>query len=263
MNLTEAGILGVVQGLTEFLPVSSSGHLRLFEIFFHGVPQSLAFDVALHLGTLAAVFFFYRHDLIEILKGCFDSEKPEARQFVLGVIVASVPTAILGLGFKKGVGMENLGLKVVGAGLLVSAIANWTTGLSREEKPFSLKGALLVGLIQGFAVLPGISRSGSTIATGLALGWRPEFAARFSFLASIPAISGAALLTFKDAYEASDPGLAWDTTLLGMFLSATVGWFALSFLIRQLKTASFRPWAIYCLLLGTLALVQGFRMAGA
>lgn len=266
MAVTYSGAagLGILQGLTEFLPVSSSGHLRLAETWLGGIDEHLALDVSLHLGTLLAVFLFYRADLIQYLT-CWTGtgeEKAQARREVGFILLASIPTALLGLGLKKW-GVESLGPVAVAGGLLGTAAMNWSTSYTRGgEQPLTAWRALVIGVVQGVAVLPGVSRSGSTIATSMMLGMDPVRAARFSFLCSIPAISGAALLTFKDAVEGGGSAFSPGPLALGILLSFVVGYACLEILMRQLQAGSFRIWAVYCFVLSLLVLYRTGVLTG-
>lgn len=251
----------MIQGLTEFLPVSSSGHLRIAESFVGGISQPLTLELALHVGTLASVLLFYRREISGLLRSLFDSEDTENRLLVTHIVVASVPTAILGLGLKKA-GVEHLGVPVVGACLLVTAAWNESTAhTAGGTTRISLGRALAIGVVQGVAVLPGISRSGSTIAAAMALGVPASDAFRFSFLCSIPAVGGATLLLFKDVYEGQLVA-AQGPLAAGVVASFLVGYACLRLLEDQLLRGSFRLWAVYCalaaaLILGRFAYLQG------
>lgn len=248
--------LGVLQGLTEFLPVSSSGHLRLAEYSIGGITQPLALELALHIGTLGAVLVYHRKDLLAQMLSLKPEGDPERRREILHIVLASIPTALLGLGLKKA-GVEHLGPRVVAGCLLATAALNESTrhtlGGRSELTPAK---AVAIGIVQGVAVLPGISRSGSTIAAGMALGLDPIRAASFSFLCSIPAVGGATLLLLKDMLEGAAP-LGPTQVAVGVGVSFLVGMACLEFLMRQLREGSFRPWAVYCLVLALAVLASG------
>lgn len=256
VTLPVVGGLGVLQGLTEFLPVSSSGHLRLAEYWIGGITQPLALELALHVGTLGAVLVYHRRDLYAQIMCLKPEGDPARRQEILHIVLASIPTAILGLGLKKA-GVEHLGPQVVGGCLLATAAMNESTrhtgGGTAELTPAK---AVAIGVVQGIAVLPGVSRSGSTIAAGMALGLDPVRAASFSFLCSIPAVGGATLLLVKDLLEGASP-LGVEQVVVGVTVSFVVGMACLEFLMRQLRQGSFRPWAVYCLLLAIAVLAGG------
>ncbi len=263
MHALEIAGLGVLQGATEFLPISSSGHLRLAELLLGHVPESVALDVALHLGTLGAVLVFYRKDVLRLGRCLLPGGDPEDRVLVERIVLASIPTAILGLGMKKA-GVERLGSLAVGLGLWVTATLDYSTERTGGgDRPITRGRALAIGIVQGIAVLPGVSRSGSTIAAAMALGIPALEAARFSFLCSIPAVAGAALLTARDLLEVADSGVDPAGIALGVALAFGVGIMALRFLVTQLGRGSFRIWGHYCLALGTVtvlvSLLRGVR----
>lgn len=263
MNTSQVALLGALQGATEFLPVSSSGHLRLVELLMGGVEESLALEVALHVGTLGAVLLFYRADLRAMVLSLRPGGDAERRRWIGLVALASLPTALIGLGMKRA-GVEHLGLLAVGIGLLVSAFANFSTSREVPEGgSFTAWDALLIGCVQGFAVLPGISRSGSTIATGMARGVSGVEAARFSFLCSIPAVAGAAMLTVIDLLEVGVTRLDPKVVGFGAAISFVVGYACLALLLRQIKTGTFRLWGFYCLILGCGVLTLAFSGTGA
>ncbi len=244
-----AAFLGALQGLTEFLPVSSSGHLVLFQQFFDIGGDHVLFDLVLHLGTLVPVLWFYRSEVAAILRDPFVGEGPflerqGVRDAIL-VVAASVPTAIIGLAF------EDLfeQLFATPAALTVTfAITGTLLFLSgrfdRSEKaqPLTIPMALLLGLAQGLAITPGISRSGTTIALALMLGMRREVAARFSFLMSVPAIGGAVLLKLKDA-DASQLDLV--QLGVGGLTAMVVGYGALVLLVRLVLAGRFASFCWY------------------
>ena len=212
MNWIEAVVLGVVQGLTEFLPVSSSGHLVLFQHLFGLVEPELLFDISVHLGTLLAVLVVFYRDILQILEalvqlpglvrsaggwGALFTAHPEIR-LVAMIVAGCIPTALLGILFAK-VAEQLFGtLWLVGAALLVTGTFLWFTqrqnAVGRPIGQMRIKDALIIGLIQGLAIIPGISRSGATISAALYLGVDRELAGRFSFLLAIPAILGALVL---------------------------------------------------------------------
>lgn len=260
----QALILGIVQGLTEFLPVSSSGHLVLAQAMFgesfEFKDMAVAFDLVLHLGTLLPVLYFYGPDLLRIGRSFFEGSPFSApggpvgwlasshpRWLAVAVVVGTIPTALIGILFKDL--FEELfhspqavcmALFVTG-GLLFS-----TRYLGRGDRPLRALGlgvALAVGLAQGFAITPGISRSGSTIAIGLLLGLDRDLAARFSFLLSIPAILGAAILVAKDGVVIP-PG-ALPALFIGFLSSMLVGYGALVMLVALVKRGGLHNFAYY------------------
>ncbi len=194
-------LFGILQGLTEFLPVSSSGHLSLFQYFSKDMQDNLSLNVAVHLGTLFTIIIYYRNEILKILKGLFQKEE-ESWKIFLYIVVASIPTGIIGLLMKKNAQwiltnplVSALCLLLMGGVLLSS---QWIELKFEKQKAYGLtyKKAFYIGLVQGIAVLPGISRSGTTIICGLYLGLSPANAAKFSFLVSLPALLGAGMLEF-------------------------------------------------------------------
>jgi undecaprenyl-diphosphatase len=270
LGLFHALFLGFIQGLTEFLPVSSSGHLVLFQRFFGLLEPELFFDICLHVGTLGAVCLFFRRDIAALIKavlallackGKAASLPPETQEelAMVGMILAgTVPTGVLGLVIKGFSATVFSSLPLVGAMLCVTAglllATAWVPG-GRDQK-ITLPKALLIGLIQGVAVLPGLSRSGSTIVLALFLGMSRERAARFSFLLSIPAIAGASLLAVLDLSGGAVP--PWGMIAAGTAVSAVTGYLALRFLVYIVGRGKLHFFAPYCLLLGLVALVVGW-----
>jgi undecaprenyl-diphosphatase len=265
-------ILGIIQGLTEFLPVSSSGHLAiLHEVLGFETESNLFFDVILHLGTLLAVVFFYRNKIVDIIMGGIFGVKSimakksikesfftsaDSKLFSL-IIIGSVPTAIIGLTFKDF--FEGLAgnLLYVGLALLITAVLLVLFELKKialkKIDEMTVVDSLIIGVVQGIAIIPGISRSGSTIATGKLLGIDKETAANYSFLLSLPAITGAFLLQFKDALE---EGFQYHSYILIGFVAALIsGYFSLKLLIWMIKRSNMYYFAGYCAVLAVFAMM--------
>ena len=279
MTLVEAAILGTVQALTEFLPVSSSGHLRLGAAWLNvDGGHDLLFGVVLHLGTLGAVLGIYRARIVSLVADLASNlgamrqglrgwlEASEGARMLALTVIATLPTGLIGVALSDPLEGDAVGPRVVGALLVLNGAVLWYSkrfGEDREvpERPLSIGGigpreAFLIGIAQGVAVLPGISRAGMTIVCALALGARRLKAAEFSFLLSIPAILGASVLSFDvAAIRASDAAAA--TYALGALVSALVGVAALLFLLRLLRDAHFHRFALYCWLLGAAAIAIG------
>jgi undecaprenyl-diphosphatase len=273
MNYTEAIILGIIQGLTEFLPVSSSGHLVLFQQLFGLKEAELFFDVCVHLGTLLAVIVVFRRKIWNIIAALWRlislagqketilqrvESDPDLKMALL-IVIGSIPTAVLGLMFHGIADQLFSSSFFTGLMLMVTGLLLW---LTRRPKPgdramdiegFSRTKALVIGLVQGLAIIPGISRSGSTISIGLLLGIDRETAARYSFLLSIPAIVGAGALSIKDGLSHTD--LAIWLSLLGAAVAALVGYGALRVLLSVVKKGHLYVFAPYCWLAGILAIV--------
>lgn len=273
MEIYQALILGIVQGLTEFLPVSSSGHLVLLQNFFGLTEPELLFDISLHIGTLVAVFIVFFKEIRDLvltlgrLPGLLESagggsklfaENENFRLLVL-IVIGSVPTAVLGLLFHRMADRLFGSVALAGIMLLITGTLLWLTrriGRSgRTRQRMTVKDTLLVGLVQGLAVMPGISRSGSTIATALFLGIDRKTAGRFSFLLSIPAIFGALLVGF-DAGKIHSAALP-ASLFIGTAAAAIVGVGALKALLRLVDTGHFYLFAPYCWLIGLVAIIAG------
>lgn len=254
MSYVEAILLAVLQGLTEFLPVSSSGHLVLAQHWFgHFSETNLLYDVMLHFATVTAIMVYFRQDLTTLGLGVLGYPtngqsvfSGAERQTIGYVILASIPTAVLGLTIEQ-IGVDVLGRPdVVGSLLILTGIVLWV-GRSRttcrgmkEMKPID---ALTIGVVQGFAVFPGISRSGSTIAGGLLLGLERELAARFSLLISIPAIVGATALQLVKAI--GQPQVAMGPFVFGMIIAAVVGYLSISIILRLVRQDHFYLFSYY------------------
>ena len=255
MTILQAAFLGLVQGLTEFLPVSSSGHLAIAQHFLPNFEQpGLLFDVLLHAGTMAAVVLYFRQDLLKLLLCCRPGGNADDRRVLLLLILASVPTAIIGLAAKDLVEQLFEVMPVVGAMLLVTGLllfyAGKAQGSGREMAQMNKLDALLVGIAQGLAVMPGISRSGSTIGCLLLRGISADAAARFSFLLALPAVGGATLLQLKDLSQVASGELP--AYLIGTLVAFASGLVAIRLLLSVLRRRRLGGFALYCLLLGSV-----------
>ncbi|MDX9709751.1 MAG: undecaprenyl-diphosphate phosphatase [Trichloromonas sp.] len=259
MTLPHALLLGLIQGMTEFLPVSSSGHLAITQYLLPGFEQpGILFDVLLHLGTMLAVALYFRRDLGNLLSSPFrkDEEATLHRRLLLLLIAGSVPTAVIGLAFKdvfEGM-FENIplvGLMLLVTGTLLFVSEKFRRG-KRKEKDLNLLDALVVGTVQGCAIIPGISRSGSTIAALLLRGIDGETAARFSFLLALPAILGAALLSLRDLHAV--PAGEFPLYLTGTSVAFAAGMLSIHFLLAVIRKRRLFAFALYCWLAGSLVL---------
>jgi len=271
LNTIEAIVLGAIQGLTEFLPVSSSGHLVLFQNLFGLKEPELLFDICLHVGTLAAVLIVFYREILDILTalvripGRLRSAGGIANllagdrsiRMALLIVVGSIPTAVIGLLFKEITDRLFGSLTIVGCMLLVTGTLLWLTRAIRSQgrpvEQTTLKDAIVIGIVQGLAILPGISRSGSTIATALFLGVDRTVAGRYSFLLSIPAIVGALALSL-DTPELHTT-IPLETILAGSVISAAIGWLALLILLRVVDRGQLHRFAPYCWIVGAITLV--------
>jgi undecaprenyl-diphosphatase len=253
-------LLGIIQGITEFLPVSSSGHLVLFQQWLPVPGDALMFDLTVHMGTLIPVLWFYRDDLVQMIQGPFLGTGPWMQRpgvkLALWVVLASLPTAVIGLAFEDVFHAlfarpETLVLSFAITGVLLH-IAGLAKPGDRTEVHMTAWHALLIGLVQGLAITPGISRSGSTIAVAMLLGMDRVYAAKFSFLLSVPAIGGAFLLKAREAQLTAEqlPGLG------AGFLAAVIsGYAALVLLVRLVKSGGFSRFKWYVWLMAGVSAV--------
>lgn len=250
MSVWIAILLGMVQGMTEFLPVSSSGHLVLFEKIF-GIDASgcLLFDIVLHLGTLVAVIVVYRKTIWDIMKNPFGEDGQK-------LLFATLPTIIIALLFKDFF-KQSFGGSLLWLGFLITAIFMFFTSYSCKNnyqyKPLTHKNAIVMGVFQGFAILPGISRSGSTISAALVQGVRRDQSSKFSFLMSIPAILGGLV------FELFDPNIATQTIsfvplFFGFLTSLIFGYLSIKLMLKIIKKAKFAWFGVYLTLLSIVTL---------
>lgn len=269
----QAILLGIVQGLTEFLPISSSGHLAILQRWLSldaGGSEMLLFDVVVHVGTLGAVLFVFRSAIRLFLRRLrreaqptWTKPRPAWRFLCLGA-VAVVLTAVIGLAFKDSFQAAFSSLRTVGVCLLVTGfMLAATMKTSRGRRGWGqlrLWQAILVGIVQGLAILPGISRSGATICLATYCGWRRRWAAEFSFLIAVPAILGATLIQVRDTMHLPvEPlnAIAWGPILVGGSVSLLVGIVALKLLLHVVRRGRLHYFAIYCWLVGILTLIAG------
>lgn len=269
MDWLEALILGLVQGLTEYLPVSSSGHLAIGSALL-GIEaeQSMMFTVAVHVATVLSTVVILGHEIWKILAGALHSPVSgtlnDDQKYVLNIIVSMIPIGIVGVFFKDHVeAIFGSGLLVVGACLLLTALL---LSYSYFAKPklkdkISLRDAFIIGLSQALAVLPGLSRSGTTIATGLILGNKKENMAQFSFLMVIPPILGEALLdcikAYKEGMEAAFGGCSMTALAIGFIAAFLSGCAACKWMISIVRRGKLIYFAIYCLIVGIITLLFG------
>nr|WP_239559129.1 undecaprenyl-diphosphatase UppP [Sporohalobacter salinus] len=251
-------ILGIVQGITEFLPISSSGHLVIFKKLLGFTEPQLIYDVFLHFGTLIAVTIFYWDDIKELLS--FDFKYNKER---ILIIVATLPTAIMGFVLKDTFEKLFGSILSVSIALLVTGVLLWLVdsldiNFDKEIKNLNLLQAIVIGIAQGLAITPGISRSGITIITGLFVGLRRKSAARFSFLIFIPAVLGATLLEVVDLFEVGSIEVNYLALIIGTVTSTIVGYAAIKFLLRILEKDKFKNFAYYVWGIGSLILILNF-----
>ena len=286
MSIFEAIILGVVQGLTEFLPVSSSGHLALLKLLF-GIESDtgLLFDVLLHIATLVAIFLAFYKDLFAMIRegimiivdvvcniglfivNIFRKDKSpyrtiiknSYRKFDILIIISTIPTAVMGLLLEDYIEFASTILIVPAVCLIITGIMLFMSdriqNTSKTPKSTTYLDAIFVGLAQGFAILPGISRSGTTITACLACGYNRKYAVKYAFFMSIPAVFGAAILELKDLSLTSV-----DSTMLmnygaGMIAAAIVGFICIKSMIYFVRKQKFTIFGIYCIVVGTAAII--------
>ncbi len=273
MNIFEAIILGIIQGLTEFLPISSTGHLTVAGKLMHLIsdqrPQEwTAFIAVIQLGTLAAVLIYFRKDLINIiadfLKDNIGSRVKFSEQTLnskMGwlIIVGSIPVGLIGLSLKKIIeGTLTKDLYVIAGSLIVLAVilavAEKTAGLKKDMKEITIKDSIIIGIAQCFALIPGSSRSGTTITAGLFVGLNRETAARFSFLLSIPAVLASGLLELFESIKHLNSGMAVNL-VVSTAAAAIFGYLSIDFLLKYLRKNSTFLFVYYRIALGVIILV--------
>lgn len=286
MNLLQAILMGIIQGLTEFLPVSSSGHLAIFKNLFHiNTETGVLFDVLLHVGTLAAIFVVYWKDVRKlIVEGCkivglvcqnliiffknvFGKQHLEYkriitttyRKFVVMILISTIPTGIIGVLLKDVVESASDILIIPGVCLIVTAfilfVCDRAEDGDKKAKTATYWDSLILGVSQGVATLPGISRSGTTITVCRLLGFDKAFAVKYSFIMSIPAILGATVLELKDIFEHPIVATNIVNYIVGMIVAAVVGYIALKTVVVLVKKNKFKYFSYYCLVLGVISVI--------
>ncbi len=262
MTFWEALILGLVQGLTEYLPVSSSGHLEIgSHLFGLREEDNLLFAVAVHVATALSTVVVYRSDISNLAKGLLKFERNSAWRYGLLVILSMVPVAVVGIFFEDEVNALFTGnLLLVGCMLIVTSLLLTLTHWSAEgERSINAYRALVIGLTQAFAVLPGISRSGATISVAVLLGVKRAEAARFSFLMVLVPIFGAGLLKFVDYLEGPvHSSIGWLPLVVGFMAAFLSGVVACRWMVRLVVKGGLIFFAAYCLLVGLLAIIATF-----
>ena len=289
MNLLQSIFMGVLKGLTEFLPVSSSGHLALFKNIFNiNTDTGLLFDTMLHLGTLVAVCIVYWKDVMNLIVAAVQlfvdiianlrtfianrrnqENAPYRRlinsaykKFVVLILVTTIPTGIMGVAFSSLIEKASQTLLVPGICLVITAIllliADTRPSGKKKVKKTSYANAAVIGVAQGFATFPGLSRSGTTITTCLLLGFDRSFEVKYSFLASIPAILGANILELRHLDAAALAGANIGCYLIGMVIAGIVGFICIKIMIYVVRSNKFQYFAYYCAIIGIVSIIAYF-----
>lgn len=269
----KAVIIGIVQGITEFLPVSSSGHIEILKTVFGLSEEGAAFDVLLHVGTLIAVCVFYRKDIralsAEIVQLCkdifsgnkiFNRERPY-RVLLIMLALTTLPTVVVGVLFENLFDSLFSNITAVGCSLLITSvllyISNKLDQGTKNEKSITLRDALVVGIMQSCAITPGISRSGATVFAGRLSGFEVSFAVKYSFLCSLPTILGALVLKSKDFLEQSISNEQIVGYVFAFVAAAIVGYLSLRMLDIMSKKRNMKWFSVYCLCIGMFCIVYG------
>lgn len=262
MDLLQIFVLALLQGFTEFLPISSSAHLILPSKMLGWADQGLAFDVATHIGTLAAVIFYFRRDVFAITKGWlttgFSKQMDDNGRLAWSIIVATIPAGLVGLIYGDWIeanlrSSEVIAYATIGFGVLL-LVADHKANEHKSILQMTLLAAVIIGLFQALALIPGTSRSGITITAALFLGFQRDSAARFSFLISIPLILAAGLLKTKDLVEQAAQ-VDWATIGLAASLSAVSAYICIYFFLALINRIGMVPFVVYRLLLGAILLI--------
>ena len=257
MNVFEAFFLGLIQGITEFLPVSSSGHIEIFKFFFGDMftPQeSFLLTLCLHFATALSTIIVFRKDIIIIFKELFQFKKNKSFYFSIYIVISMLPAAFIGLFYEDFINdLFNGNLILVGSMLVLTSFLLFQTDRKKiNEKKISYISALLIGLVQAIAILPGLSRSGTTIAVAIIIGVNREKASRFSFLMVIPLIIGGMiknLLSFPQNFE-----IKADVLFIGFFSALITGVFACKLMIALVNKSKLKYFGLYCLIVGVISI---------
>lgn len=291
MSIFQAILLGILQGLTEFLPVSSSGHLAIFKNLLNiNLDSGMLYDVLLHVATLLAICVVFFKDVVKLVVEFFmivvdvfrnigiffgnvfgrrDEEyihltHNSYRKFVVLIIVSTIPTGIIGYLMLDIVGTVGEGMIVPGICLMISGgillVAEWAEKGRKKPKDTTYLDAFTIGMCQGVATLPGITRSGTTVTACLLLGLERKFAVKYSFIMSIPAIIGAMILQLKDVSAVSLETGEVVGYIVGMIFAAVVGFICIKLMMAVVQSRKFKPFAFYCLAVGAVSIVAALIM---
>jgi undecaprenyl-diphosphatase len=292
MTLINAILMGIIQGVAEFLPISSSGHLAIFKgIFNINTDTGLMFDVLLHLGTLVAIFIAFWKDIKELIVEGFSiiglffvnigigfskllhgNNKAYKRiittpyrRFVMLVIVSTIPTGILGVLFQNLIEYADATLLIPGLFLILTGIlltiADKVKVGKKNEKDATYKEAGLIGLAQGIATMPGLSRSGTTITACLLCGFEKDFAVKYSFIMSIPAVLGSVVLVLKDYTQVTVTRIDMVNYFVGTVIACVVGYICIKTMLVIVRGKKFKYFAYYCFIIGLIAVIGNFVVA--
>lgn len=251
MTFWDSLILGSIQGVTEFLPISSSGHLVIIQSLLGINQPGNDFEILVHIGTLGSIFYVFQNDILEILGSL---KKKSTLNFLNLIILGTLPAVLVGLNFKDQIALlfENI-TNVSVALIFTGTVLMSTYFLKRKDLENNFSKALLIGVFQSIAIIPGISRSGMTISIAMLLGLSPKKAAKFSFMLAIPAISGAGILTALDTTNGFL--LPYPVLFGGLISSFLVGVLSLKILLKLLKDGKFHFFGVYCVLIGLITLI--------
>jgi undecaprenyl-diphosphatase len=266
VDLLKAIFLGTLQGLSEFLPISSSGHLVIAEHLLSFQEGGLAFEVFVHFGTLLAVVVVFRKDIVKmiiafpsIFRRHTDNLSEDIREYAkldIYIIIGSIPAGIVGVVFKDRIEQLFESHYLALAMLFVTGIIMWSSRYTREDREhMNMFHAFLIGVAQAFAIIPGISRSGSTIVTGLWLGIRRDLVAKFSFILSTPAILGATLIKFNDLWETPLPSSELKSVIVASIAAGISGYFAIIWLLDVIRKQKLEWFGVYCIAVSIMGLL--------
>ncbi|MDG5490399.1 undecaprenyl-diphosphate phosphatase [Psychroserpens sp. SPM9] len=266
MDILDSIVLGIIQGLTEFLPVSSSGHLELGKVILQdenlGAEDSLLFTVVLHFATALSTMVIFRKDILEIVKGVLKFEWNEDLQFISKIALSMIPAVIVGLFFEEQLkSLFGGNIRLVGFMLIVTAALLFLADRAKNtDKKVTFSNAFIIGISQAIAMLPGISRSGATISTSVLLGNDKTKAARFSFLMVVPLIFGKIakdVLSGEITYDSSN----FTSLSVGFIAAFVTGLFACTWMIALVKKSKLSYFAFYCIIVGIIAIIYSYNLA--
>lgn len=258
MSTLEALILGIIQGLSEFLPISSSGHLEIGKVLLGAnTSESMMFTIVVHGATVLSTLVVFRKEITQLIIGLFQFKWNQETQYIAKIILSMIPVLVVGLFFEEQIEALFTGnLVLVGAMLLYTAVLLGFTFFKKSgHKTVGYIDAIIIGIAQAIAVVPGISRSGSTIATGLLLGNKKEEVSKFSFLMVLAPIIGANLLSLKDADLSADASISTISLIVGFVAAFIVGMLACRWMIKIVNRGKLIWFAVYCALVGITAII--------